>query len=376
MRLAFCLFKYFPYGGLQRDFMRIAQKCYEKGHEIVVYTMSWEGVQPQHFTINIINCNQITNHAKITSFTKKVGDSLIIDKVDLVIGFNKMPGLDIYYCADTCYVAKVEEQKKNLSKLFYKLTNRYKTYSKLEHEIFNNTTKVLYISKNEQNIYNSIYKHKSNLNYLLPPNINKQRFIPELDVDKKLEIKHRLAKELGLDYKKNWLLMVGSGFKTKGLDRSIHLLRYLKDKKVNASLIVIGQDNPSKFNRLAKKLGVTEDLRVISGREDIRDFMTVSALLVHPAYRENTGTVILEAIIMGLPAVVSGTCGYSHYVEEAKCGMVTREPFSQSEFNTSVLGLLGNNDLLNAMTESGLKFRESADIYSADETILGVIENA
>ncbi|ENY2566278.1 TPA: hypothetical protein ACIBS8_004664, partial [Salmonella enterica subsp. enterica serovar Newport] len=25
MRVAFCLYKYFPFGGLQRDFMRIAQ---------------------------------------------------------------------------------------------------------------------------------------------------------------------------------------------------------------------------------------------------------------------------------------------------------------------------------------------------------------
>jgi len=27
MQLAFCLYKYFPYGGLQRNFLRIALAC-------------------------------------------------------------------------------------------------------------------------------------------------------------------------------------------------------------------------------------------------------------------------------------------------------------------------------------------------------------
>ncbi|MFB0970171.1 MAG: glycosyltransferase family 1 protein, partial [Pseudomonadales bacterium] len=40
MQLAFCLYKYFPYGGLQRDFMRIALDCQDKGHKIRVYTLA------------------------------------------------------------------------------------------------------------------------------------------------------------------------------------------------------------------------------------------------------------------------------------------------------------------------------------------------
>ena len=32
MIVAFCLYKYFPFGGLQRDFMRIAQTVAARGH--------------------------------------------------------------------------------------------------------------------------------------------------------------------------------------------------------------------------------------------------------------------------------------------------------------------------------------------------------
>ena len=42
MQLAFVLYKYFPFGGLQRDFMRIALECQQRGHKIRVYTLIWD----------------------------------------------------------------------------------------------------------------------------------------------------------------------------------------------------------------------------------------------------------------------------------------------------------------------------------------------
>ena len=54
MRLAFCLFKYFPYGGLARDFLRIAQLCQQQGHSIDVYTMEWRGDIPKGFNVNFL----------------------------------------------------------------------------------------------------------------------------------------------------------------------------------------------------------------------------------------------------------------------------------------------------------------------------------
>ena len=49
MIVAFCLYKYFPFGGLQRDFMRIAQTVAARGHHVRVYTQSWEGECPDVF---------------------------------------------------------------------------------------------------------------------------------------------------------------------------------------------------------------------------------------------------------------------------------------------------------------------------------------
>ncbi len=376
MKIAFCLFKYFPYGGLQRDFLRIAKLCVARGHQVVVYTMEWQGQVPDNLNVILIPCNNFTNHYKAVYFSAKVNKILSEsqDKVDLVIGFNKMPGLDIYYCADSCYTAKVAEQKSRFVQAFYKITNRYNAYKKLEEQVFlNKKTKWLFLSQNEQEIYKSKYKFYNN-DYLLPPHIDKKRFLPVTEFDDKYEIKKHLAAQLNINVNSDWLLMVGSGFRTKGVDRSIQLVSFLKNRGICVNLIVIGQDNPSMFVNQAKKLGISNFVTFLPGREDIANFMSVSTILLHPAYRENTGTVILEAIIMGLPVVASGICGYSPYIKESGCGEVIREPFLQSDFDHTVYNII-KNDLNMLQSSKGLAFRDKADIYNADHKIIDIIEN-
>ena len=64
MQVAFCLYKYFPYGGLQRDFYRIASEVYRRGHKVRVYVQKWEGDKPSIFEIIQIKTNALTNHGQ------------------------------------------------------------------------------------------------------------------------------------------------------------------------------------------------------------------------------------------------------------------------------------------------------------------------
>ena len=53
MRLAFALYKYFPFGGLARDFMRIADVCLAKGHTVDVFVMQWEGPAQANYQVPV-----------------------------------------------------------------------------------------------------------------------------------------------------------------------------------------------------------------------------------------------------------------------------------------------------------------------------------
>lgn len=96
MIVAFCLYKYFPFGGLQRDFMRIASTVAARGHHVRVYTQSWEGDCPKAFELIQVPVKSHTNHGRNAEYYAWVQNHLKEHPADRVVGFNKMPGLDVY----------------------------------------------------------------------------------------------------------------------------------------------------------------------------------------------------------------------------------------------------------------------------------------
>ncbi|MCO6561320.1 MAG: hypothetical protein J6574_09555, partial [Gilliamella sp.] len=61
MQLAFCIYKYFPFGGLQRDFLQIAKACQNRGHNARVYVMDWQGDVPCGFDIILVPKKGLSN---------------------------------------------------------------------------------------------------------------------------------------------------------------------------------------------------------------------------------------------------------------------------------------------------------------------------
>lgn len=370
MKIAFCLFKYFPYGGLQRDFVRIAKACRERGHEIHVFTMAWEGEPVSGMRIHLIEAQGWQNHSKITSYLNQLKPMLDKGKFDLVVGFNKMPYLDIYYAADVCYQARAREKHGFL----YRLSSRYRQYVALESAVFAKgaKTQICLISPLQQAAFTQFYGTEPERFHLLPPGIAKDRIAPSNAAQ--LRAKLRLAYHI--QQTETVLLMVGSGFKTKGVDRAIRGLAALPvTLKKTTRLMVIGQDDPEPFMKLARQLKVEEQVAFLGGRDDVPAWLLAADFLVHPAYHENTGTVLLEALTAGLPVLTVEKCGYAHFIREANAGVVLREPFSQVDYNETLQKMLlfPQREI---WQENALLFSKTADIYSLPEKAAALIEAA
>ena len=125
MKFSFCLYKYFPFGGLQRDFMRIALECQKRGHSIRVYCLSWIGEIPPGFDVIIVPVVAFTNHTRYQRYSTWVNASLAEKPVDCNIGINKMPHLDVYFAADSCYEEKARSQRSWV----YRQIPRYKHFA-------------------------------------------------------------------------------------------------------------------------------------------------------------------------------------------------------------------------------------------------------
>jgi UDP-glucose:(heptosyl)LPS alpha-1,3-glucosyltransferase len=205
----------------------------------------------------------------------------------------------------------------------------------------------------------------------LPPGISRDRRAPE-NAD---EIRADFRREFGLGDDDFLLLQIGSGFRTKGLDRSLKALAHLPSAlRERARLIVIGQDAPAPFLRLARSLGVVDRVDILSGRDDIPRFLLGADLLLHPAYSENTGTVLLEALVAGLPVLTTAVCGYAHYVEEAGGGRVIVEPFVQGAFDGVLEEMLSDSAARAMWKANALRFAGTADIYDNAERAADLVQ--
>lgn len=368
MNIAFCLFNYFPYGGLQRDFIRIARACKQRGHVIHVYTMAWEGDLEPGLHIHILPASGRQNHVRNHSFVENLKIHLQKQQYDVVLGFNKMPGLDVYYAADVCFQSRAREKHGTL----YRLLPRYRQMLALEESVFacGKPTEILLISQRQQKEFIHYYQTEENRFHLMPPGIASDRVAPA----NAAHIRDLVRTEYNLSEQDSLLLLVGSGFKTKGLDRAIRGLAALPETLRRSShLFVIGEDKPDAFAKLAQRLKVDEQVHFLGGRSDVPNFLLAADLLVHPAYHENTGTVLLEAVVSGLPVLTVDVCGYAHYINEARAGCVLNSPFNQAEFNIILQKMLLSPER-HEWKQNGLAFSQSADIYSLTDKTADFIE--
>ena len=374
MKLAFALYKYFPFGGLQRDFLRIALKCHQQGHSIRIYTYSWQGDVPAGFDIRLLAKKGFTSQSRNIRFSRAMQADLLLQPVDRLIGFNKMPGLDVYYAADGCYEQRVRDLYTGVRGWLYRLAGRYQHFSDYESAVFvaGKKTQILMISAQQQGAFQKIYATESTRLHMLPPGIARDRCVP-INAD---DVRAEFRREFAIAADDILLLMVGSGFKTKGVDRSIDALAKLpKSLRDKTRLFIVGQDNSHALIKQAQNLAVAKQVVFFSGRDDIPRFLLGADLLLHPARHENTGTVLLEALVAGLPVLCSGVCGYAHYITEAESGRVTAKGYSQLEFDRHLMAMVQDKDLRLECSINALKFAKSADLYSMPERAAAIIEN-
>jgi len=368
MQLAFCLYKYFPYGGLQRDFLRIARICQARGHAVRVYTLGWSGEVPEGFEIVRVPVKALTNIRRYQKFAAWVARDLQARPAARVIGFNKMPGLDVYYAADPCY----EEKARTLRNPFYRLSARYRHFSATERAVFAppSQTRLLMISRVQQTLFEKYYGTPPERFHLLPPGIAPDRRAPA----NAGEIRAAFRAEFKLADDDLLLLQVGSDFKRKGLDRSLQAMANLpQELRHRARLIAIGQDKPDAFLRRARELGLAEQVSILPGRDDIPRFLLGADLFLHPARHEAAGAVLLEALVAGLPVLCTVVCGYANYITEACSGLVISEPFAQAEMDRLLQRALSDDDERRRWQANALAFAETADIYSLPERAADLI---
>lgn len=362
MKLAMALYHYFPYGGLQRDFARIAREAVSRGHEVVALVSDWQGEAIDGVKVQRIAVSGGSNHGRMRSFAKGVLAARETGEFDRVLGFNRLPGLDVYFAADSCFAEHVKSKPTPVRWL-----PRYATYLKLEQEmVAGDSPLFLFLNDDQRDEYLAHYALPEFRYTVLPPGIEQDRRQPENHERLRAEVRG----SLGVNANEILVLFLGSGFKVKGLDRA---LKAFATTPTSTRLMIVGNDDSVPYLRKLDP-AIRERVMVLGPRDDVPALMQAADLLLHPAYRESAGMVLLEATVAGLPVLTTDTCGYARHVKEAGSGEVIASPFCQKSLDAVLADMLRR--LPGRWSEAGLAYAEQGSLYQLPATVLNCLESS
>lgn len=325
MKFAIFLQHYFPYGGLQRDSVRLAEAAIEAGDEPTLVVSTWNGPRPSNLTIREIGSGGTSNHRKAARFAKDCQKLMSQEDFDTAICFSRIPGAPFHFCGDPCLLEKFLRTKPALARHL----PRYRYLIKNEEALFGkqSSSHIFYLAASEIPAYQKHYPLAPERFTLLPPWLKK----PQDALTNREKNKHQLCSELGIDPSGEILLCVGSDFHRKGVDRAIDALGQLSQPGNDQAqsnplhLVICGQDKAYSFQQQAERLGLASQVHFMGPRDDIPVWMSAASILLHPARQETAGMVLLEALTYGLPVLCTKPCGYATHVAETGCPLLDKD---------------------------------------------------
>jgi glycosyltransferase involved in cell wall biosynthesis len=129
----------------------------------------------------------------------------------------------------------------------------------------------------------------------------------------------------------------------KGLDRLIAAWQWVPD----LPLVIAGNDEEGyqpRLEALARELGIATRIHFIGPVADVDKWALYEAaeLFVLPSYSENFGVVVIEAMAMGCPVLVTPDVGASEVVAESQGGVIT--PNEPTTLAAAVRSLAGDRE--------------------------------
>ena len=368
MRISILIYNYFPFGGQQRDFLRIANECISRGHEVRVFTRQWEGPKPSRLHVDVLAQASSSRLAQYRQFNEEALALIASEPRHPVLGFSAMPGLDAYFAADPCFAHKARYRRG----LYYRLTPRYRHFSRYEDSVFGSasTTRIFTLSALQEREYLEFYPDCAERITRLPAGIAPDRKGASLEPG----VRERIRHDLSVAGDEFLVIQVGSGFRVKGVDRALRAVASLPPQlRQRVRYLLVGQDKPARFRALAKRLGIADRFTCLPGTENIVELYQAADLMLHPAYRESAGYVLLEAAVNGLPVLTTASCGYADEIGQHNLGRVCDDPFSQAQLESELAFML-ENLAHQPWSDNGVEYGQQAELFRMAGTVVDHLE--
>lgn len=310
LRLAMVRQRYNPYGGAERFVERSLPALERAGIEPTLIARSAKGWGARRsIAVDPFHLGRLWRDASFARAARRAWET---GGFDLVQSHERIPGCDIYRAGDGVHAEWLEIRGA--------VPGPYHRYlCAAERRMFAHPALRAVLCGS------TMVRGEIERRFGVPP--RKLHLIPGgVDLDY-FHPRHRAAlraaarAELGAGEAEFVFLFVGSGFWRKGLDAAIAALARCGDRRF--SLAVAGEDRQAaRFARQARDAGLAGRLRLLGGRADVRPLYAAADCFILPTRYDPLPGAALEALAMGLPAIVGRRSGAAELVRHGESGWI------------------------------------------------------
>jgi UDP-glucose:(heptosyl)LPS alpha-1,3-glucosyltransferase len=320
VKLAIVRQTYNPYGGAERIVSRVLPYLEKQGAEVTLIARKSQGwgarrvlrVDPVH----------VGRTWRDWSFSRAARKAWRREGFDIVQSHERIPGCDVYRAGDGVHRRWLDIRRQTASPLarIGMLLNVYHRYvCRAEKEMFEHPRlrAVICNSKMVREEILRAFRIAPEKLHVVYNGVDLEHFHPR----ERARLRGAARAELGCRPRDTVFVFVGSGFARKGLAAAIDALAAASNEAF--WLLAAGRDrDAAKFRQQARAAGLEQRMRFAGGKDDVRPLYAAADCFILPSRYDPFPNTALEALAMGLPAIVSSRCGAAEVIEPGVNGWI------------------------------------------------------
>lgn len=333
MDIAFCYENVLPSrGGCETYIAALARRLVSDGHAVHLYACRWDAAAlPPALHYHTIKLPPVPRFLRPWCFSAACVRALRGADHHVNIGFDKTWGLDVLYPQGGLYAASAEHNflkyphplKRHLIQLFKLFDLTHWSYSLLERRQYLGEPRPLVIA-----ISSMVQRHFEQHYGIGPEDLRVVRIATDPNrFDERDRPRRRIEarQEWGLRPEETVALFAGMNYRLKGLEPLLQAVRLLP-REARFRLLVAGNPETKKVQRLAERLNVAQRVRFVGYCADMRNAYFAADFFVHPTFYDPCSHVVLEAMACGLPVITTRYNGATELMNPPREGLVIDNP--------------------------------------------------
>jgi UDP-glucose:(heptosyl)LPS alpha-1,3-glucosyltransferase len=374
MKIAITHTRYSLVGGVEKYIYSLVERLLDAGHEVHYFCHFWEkDADPRIRFHKILNPFKAIRVLKVWSFDRWSEWQVNKDEFDIVHGFTKTTHQDVYTDGSGCLLDYQEYSLKEgdgsaLMQKLKRMSPHQKLVERIEEDRFTrgNFRRIVTMSIFAQEQICRRYGLAREEVEVIYNGIDLRNFNPLLTEQ------HRVPMRKQLNYTDNDVvaLLVGNDYRRKGVVTLMEALKIIEDRGGlldgrNLQVAVVGKERHKREKELylkAQDMGLNGRIRFYGPQRNIAQWHAMSDLHILPSRFDIFGNVVLEAMAMGVPAIVSVKAGAAEVVKNSETGYVLQDPRDAEELASLILKAVGaSRDQLQVLGDNA---RLEAEKYS------------